>query len=85
MNNGEYRPALPGHEYPPDLANYPDYGEGWMNEECVRINMQHQLIPKAPLRSALKRPPAYSHSCVFGPSGSMDQMSLTTVILHETS
>ena len=27
-----------------------------MNEEGVRIDMQHRLIPKAPLRSALKRP-----------------------------
>lgn len=26
-----------------------------MNEEGVRIDMQHRLVPKAPLRSALKR------------------------------
>ena len=26
-----------------------------MNEEGVRIDMQHRLIPKPPLRSALKR------------------------------
>ncbi|KAF8268562.1 hypothetical protein EI94DRAFT_1577361 [Lactarius quietus] len=55
-NKGDYKPAPPGQEYPPDLGCYPDYGEGWMNEEGVRIDMQHRLIPKAPLRSALKRP-----------------------------
>jgi hypothetical protein len=33
----------------------PDFGEGWMNEEGVRIDMQHCLVPKIPLRSALKR------------------------------
>ncbi|KAI0302806.1 hypothetical protein B0F90DRAFT_1667420 [Multifurca ochricompacta] len=55
-NKGDYKPTLPGNEYPPDLANYPDYGEGWMNEEGVRIDMQHRLIPKPPLRSVLKRP-----------------------------
>ncbi|KAI0253437.1 hypothetical protein BJV78DRAFT_1194373 [Lactifluus subvellereus] len=54
-NKGDYKPAPPGQEYPLDLANYPDYGEGWMNEEGVRIDMQHRLIPKPPLRSALKR------------------------------
>lgn len=54
-NKGDYKPAPPGQEYPPDLVCYPDYGEGWMNEEGVRIDMQHRLIPKAPLRSALKR------------------------------
>jgi hypothetical protein len=54
-NKGDYRPAPPGQEYPLDLANYPEYGEGWMNEEGMRIDMQHRLIPKAPLRSALKR------------------------------
>ncbi len=26
-----------------------------MNEDGVRIDMQHRLIPKQPLRSALKR------------------------------
>jgi hypothetical protein len=55
-NKGDYKPAPPGEAYPLDLANYPDYGEGWMNEEGVRIDMQHRLIPKPPLRSALKRP-----------------------------
>ncbi|KAH9025955.1 hypothetical protein EDB85DRAFT_1869204 [Lactarius pseudohatsudake] len=54
-NKGDYKPAPPGQEYPPDLASYPDYGEGWMNEEGMRIDMQHRLIPKPPLRSALKR------------------------------
>lgn len=54
-NKGDYKPAPPGQGYPPDLASYPDYGEGWMNEEGMRIDMQHRLIPKPPLRSALKR------------------------------
>ncbi|KAF8191242.1 hypothetical protein BJ912DRAFT_964649 [Pholiota molesta] len=34
---------------------YPEPGEGWMNEECVRIDLSHRLIPKPPLRSALKQ------------------------------
>ncbi len=55
-NKGDYKPAMPGREYPPDLASYPEYGEGWMNEEGMRIDMQHRLKPKVPLRSALKRP-----------------------------
>ncbi|KAI0062779.1 hypothetical protein BV25DRAFT_1825320 [Artomyces pyxidatus] len=54
-NQGIYKSAPQGQEYPPDLAHYPDFGVGWMNEECVRIDMQHRMIPKAPLRSALKR------------------------------
>ncbi|KAI0687701.1 hypothetical protein BC835DRAFT_1419725 [Cytidiella melzeri] len=54
-NDGKYRSPEPGQEYPPDLANYPDPSEGWMNEECVRIDLLHRLIPKPPLRSALKR------------------------------
>ena len=33
-----------------------------MNEECVRIDMQHRLVPKAPLRSALKRPRQMSNA-----------------------
>lgn len=53
-NDGAYRPPRPGDESLPDLADYPEYGEGWMNEEGVRIDMEHRLIPKAPLRSALK-------------------------------
>jgi hypothetical protein len=61
-NKGDYKPATPGQEYPLDLANYPDYGEGWMNEEGVRIDMQHRLVPKPPLRSALKRPRAPSNA-----------------------
>ncbi|ETW75703.1 hypothetical protein HETIRDRAFT_455408 [Heterobasidion irregulare TC 32-1] len=54
-NVGAYKPAPQGQEYPLDLQNYPDYGVGWMNEEGVRIDMQHRLMPKV-LRSALKRP-----------------------------
>ncbi|KAH9943546.1 hypothetical protein B0H21DRAFT_748879 [Amylocystis lapponica] len=36
--------------------DYPEFNDGWMNEEGVRIDMEHRLIPKPPLRSALKRP-----------------------------
>jgi len=66
-NKGDYKPALPGQGYPPDLANYPDYGEGWMNEEGMRIDMQHRLIPKLPLRSALKRPRQMSNAAANPP------------------
>ena len=38
------------------LKHYPEPNTGWMNEDGVRIDMQHRLIPKLPLRSALKRP-----------------------------
>ncbi|KAF4616987.1 hypothetical protein D9613_008889 [Agrocybe pediades] len=55
-NDGAYRSAPAGQEYPPDLDDYPDPGEGWMNEEGIRIDLSHRLIPKAPLRSALKQP-----------------------------
>ncbi|PFH48730.1 hypothetical protein AMATHDRAFT_5532 [Amanita thiersii Skay4041] len=54
-NDGQYKPAPAGQEYPPDLDDYPEYGYGWMNEEGVRIDMGHRLIPKVPLRSALKQ------------------------------
>ncbi|GLB39374.1 hypothetical protein LshimejAT787_0605360 [Lyophyllum shimeji] len=54
-NDGAYKPAPPGQEYPPDLDDYPEHGEGWMNEECIRIDMSHRLIPKPPLKSALKQ------------------------------
>ncbi|KAJ3560711.1 hypothetical protein NP233_g10659 [Leucocoprinus birnbaumii] len=59
-NEGQYKPPQVGNEYPPDLDDYPEYGEGWMNESGVRIDMTHHLIPKAPLRSALKQPKAIS-------------------------
>ncbi|KAJ7258394.1 hypothetical protein B0H12DRAFT_1014929 [Mycena haematopus] len=55
-NDGAYKPAPPGQEFPPDLRDYPPYGNGWMNEEGVRIDMGHRHIPKVPLRSALKQP-----------------------------
>jgi hypothetical protein len=55
-NDGSYKPAPAGQEYPHDLASYPEYGQGWMNEVGVRIDMQHRLIPKPLPRSALKRP-----------------------------
>jgi hypothetical protein len=48
-------PAPAGQEYPQDLDDYPEYGEGWMNEKGVRIDMGHRLIPKTPLRPALKQ------------------------------
>ncbi|KAI0366051.1 hypothetical protein BV20DRAFT_1003016 [Pilatotrama ljubarskyi] len=55
-NDGQFRMPEPGQEYPPDLAHYPEPNTGWMNEEGVRIDMQHRLVPKRPLRSALKQP-----------------------------
>ena len=54
-NDGAYKPPAQGQEYPPDLDSYPEYNTGWQNEEGVRIDMQHRLIPKQPLRSALKQ------------------------------
>ncbi|KAF5390795.1 hypothetical protein D9757_004558 [Collybiopsis confluens] len=53
-NGGAFKGPQKGHEYPPDLDGYPEFGDGWMNEEGVRIDMAHRLIPKTPLRSALK-------------------------------
>ncbi|KAG5652678.1 hypothetical protein H0H81_004115 [Sphagnurus paluster] len=53
-NEGAYKPPGVGQEYPRDLDDYPEQGEGWMNEEGVRIDMGHRLVPKAPLKSALK-------------------------------
>ncbi|CDO71134.1 hypothetical protein BN946_scf184845.g4 [Trametes cinnabarina] len=55
-NDGYFKSPEAGQEYPPDLAHYPEPNTGWMNEEGVRIDMQHRLIPKQPLRSALKQP-----------------------------
>ncbi|KAI0646664.1 hypothetical protein C8Q79DRAFT_1010253 [Trametes meyenii] len=55
-NDGQYRLPEQGQEYPPDLALYPEPNTGWMNEEGTRIDMQHRLVPKPPLRSALKQP-----------------------------
>ena len=40
----------------PDLADYSDDGEGWMNEEGARIDMHHQHTAKLPLRPVLKHP-----------------------------
>lgn len=54
-NDGIYVPPEPGLEYPRELDEYPEAGMGWMNEEGIRIDMQHRLVPKAPLRPALKR------------------------------
>ena len=54
-NDGVYKPVPVGQEYPLDLAEYPEHNDGWMNEEGVRIDMSHRLVPKVPLRSALKQ------------------------------
>ncbi|KAI8971287.1 hypothetical protein BD414DRAFT_581455 [Trametes punicea] len=54
-NDGYFKSPEPGQEYPPDLANYPEPNTGWMNEEGIRIDMEHRLIPKRPLRPALKQ------------------------------
>ncbi|KXN84456.1 hypothetical protein AN958_12431 [Leucoagaricus sp. SymC.cos] len=59
-NEGAYKPPAPGDDYPPDLDDYPEFGEGWMNEAGVKIDTQHRLIPKTPLRPALKQPKALS-------------------------
>ncbi|KAL0957915.1 hypothetical protein HGRIS_000096 [Hohenbuehelia grisea] len=56
-NEGAYKPPADGGEYPVDLDGYPEYGQGWMNEEGMRIDMEHRLVPKVPLKSALKQPP----------------------------
>ncbi|KAG6899928.1 hypothetical protein C0993_005230 [Termitomyces sp. T159_Od127] len=53
-NDGAYKPPAQGQEYPPDLDGYPEHGDGWMNEQGVRIDIAHRLIPKVPLKSALK-------------------------------
>ena len=54
-NSGQYKEPPPGEDYPPDLDDYPEPEEGWQNEQGVRIDLKHRLVPKAPLRSALKR------------------------------
>lgn len=53
-NDGSYRAPAPGDVYPPDLEGYPEPGSGWQNEEGTRIDINHRLIPKPPLRSVLK-------------------------------
>ncbi|KAJ7058199.1 hypothetical protein C8F01DRAFT_311377 [Mycena amicta] len=55
-NDGGYKPVAKGQEFPNELRDYPEFGAGWMNEDCVRIDMGHRLIPRMPLRSALKQP-----------------------------
>ena len=50
-----YKPPPAGEEYPLEFDDYPEYGDGWMNEENTRIDMYHRRIPKLPLRSALKQ------------------------------
>ncbi|KAI0027411.1 hypothetical protein K488DRAFT_90888 [Vararia minispora EC-137] len=53
-NEGAYRPAPAGGEFPRDLRHYPAPGTGWMNEEGLRIDMGHRLV-KGPFKSALKK------------------------------
>lgn len=55
-NDGLYKPAEPGQEYPEDLADYPEPASGWMNEVGMLIDLHHRLVPKPLPRSALKRP-----------------------------
>lgn len=55
-NEGAFVRPKPCNEFPNDLKDYPEIGEGWMNENGVRIDMEHHLIPRVPLRSALKKP-----------------------------
>ncbi|PVG04637.1 hypothetical protein CPB86DRAFT_7693 [Serendipita vermifera] len=47
-NDGRYKAAI--DEYPPHLRDYPDVGEGWMNEHGVRISMTHRRVPDHPSR-----------------------------------
>jgi hypothetical protein len=54
-NDGLFRPVTPDQQYPPDLDDYPEHGEGWQNEDGVRIDMEHRRVPKVPRRSALKQ------------------------------
>ncbi|KAF6743659.1 hypothetical protein DFP72DRAFT_813908 [Ephemerocybe angulata] len=67
-NDGMFRPAPADQQYPPDLDDYPDHGEGWQNEDGVRIDMEHRRIPKVPRRSALKVPGGVSSSAGGGVS-----------------
>ncbi|TFK49249.1 hypothetical protein OE88DRAFT_1632987 [Heliocybe sulcata] len=54
-NDGKFRSPPVEEQYPADLDGYPEAGQGWMNEQGIRIDMQHRLVPKVPARSALKR------------------------------
>ncbi|KAF8119583.1 hypothetical protein EV363DRAFT_811142 [Boletus edulis] len=54
-NDGSYKPPAPGEDYPEDLDDYPEPNGGWQNEDGIRIDINRRLIPKAPLRSVLKR------------------------------
>ena len=73
-NDGQFVPAEPQLQYPPDLDDYPEVDVGWMNEEGVRIDKQHRLIPKVPLRSAMKKPEPARPS-VLARTGSDRRMS----------
>lgn len=42
-NDGRYKAAV--HEYPRHLRDYPEVGEGWMNEHGVRISITHRRMP----------------------------------------
>ena len=54
-DDGLVHPAPPDQQYPADLDDYPEHGEGWQNEDGVRIDMEHRRVPKVPRRSALKQ------------------------------
>jgi len=43
-NDGRYKAAI--EEYPHYLRDYPDVGEGWMNEHGIRISMTHRRMPE---------------------------------------
>jgi len=43
-NDGRYKAAI--QEYPHYLRDYPDVGEGWMNEHGIRISMTHRRMPE---------------------------------------
>ncbi|KAK7685053.1 hypothetical protein QCA50_011890 [Cerrena zonata] len=59
-NDGRFKIPKKGQEYPPDLSNYPEANVGWMNENGVRIDMQHRLVVPPPPRPCLKRSNRYN-------------------------
>jgi len=52
-NDGRYKQCP--EPFPPDLADYPEPGEGWANEFGIVIDMQHRLVPKASVKPVLKK------------------------------
>jgi len=47
-NDGRFKAAV--QEYPRHLRDYPDVGEGWMNEHGVRISITHRRMPEQSAR-----------------------------------